>query len=83
MTTQEEMEYFNTRDASEWSLLGFLEWRSQFSDFSNKTAEHGVFYSLVKKIINEGGNKSEAARKAITNLRVRISLFFCYTVQVG
>ncbi|CAG8611577.1 12498_t:CDS:2 [Dentiscutata heterogama] len=50
----DKMEYFNKTHPNNWSLLGYLEWRANFADFSNKVREHSVFFDLVKKISDEG-----------------------------
>ncbi|CAG8596304.1 13190_t:CDS:2, partial [Acaulospora morrowiae] len=57
----DKMEYFDKTDTSNWSLLGYLRWRLNFSDFSNKLHEHRVFFDLVKDICDEGGERGERA----------------------
>ncbi|CAG8791666.1 6474_t:CDS:2, partial [Dentiscutata erythropus] len=53
-TKTDKMEYFNKTHPNNWSLLGYLEWRANFADFSNKVREHSIFFDLVKKISDEG-----------------------------
>ncbi|KAF0477867.1 hypothetical protein F8M41_024177 [Gigaspora margarita] len=56
------MEYFNKTHPNNWSLLGYLEWRANFADFSNKLREHSIFFDLIKKISAEGGARGEMAK---------------------
>ncbi|CAG8766126.1 18283_t:CDS:2, partial [Dentiscutata erythropus] len=57
------MDYFNKTDPKCWSLLGYLQWRSDLADFASKTYEHSVFIDIIrKKSLYQVGAEGEAAR---------------------
>ena len=69
------MEYFNQTQPKDWSLLGYLKWRLNFADFSNKLYEHSVFFDLVKKISNESGARGEMAKSIWKDFKVIFFIF--------
>ncbi|CAG8815640.1 15748_t:CDS:10, partial [Gigaspora margarita] len=46
------MNYFEEVELSDWSFVSFLEWRSRFSDFSDKEVEHSSWKALLINISN-------------------------------
>lgn len=75
---QGKTDYFDTTDPNKWSLVGFLKWRIQFPDFSDKKFEHNSFTQLLKTIANGDGRNRKEAQKLLKNLEVRflILIFF-------
>ncbi len=67
------MEYFNQTDPKHWSLLGYLQWRSNFADFSNKMYEHSVFIDIIRKISCQDGEKGKMAKLILKDWQVVIS----------
>jgi len=79
--TQGQICYFDATDPNEWSLVGFLKWRLQLPDFSNKKMEHGTFSYLVKTIANRDGRNRKEAQKLLQNLKVTIAHFMLFTLN--
>lgn len=44
--------YFHESDPLKWSLIDFLNWRLEASDFLSQDKEHGTFRYSVEKIAN-------------------------------
>ncbi|CAG8762457.1 44059_t:CDS:2, partial [Gigaspora margarita] len=62
--------YFEEVELPDWSLVNFLEWRSRFSDFSDKEFEHSAWKTLLKKISNTssyGDSKMTKAQELLSN----------------
>ncbi len=58
------MEYFNQTDPKYWSLSGYLQWRFNFADFSNRTYEYSVFIDIIRKISCQDGEEEEEGKMA-------------------
>ena len=55
--------YFEQVDSQQWSLINFLNWRSQrYSGALNRDKEHGTFKCLLQNIVN--GKNTDRAKKA-------------------
>ncbi|RHZ83614.1 hypothetical protein Glove_89g46 [Diversispora epigaea] len=64
MNIQQREVYFKKTDPSQWSLISFLRWRSQFSDFSSASIEHSAWKKLLEDISNNvRDSASQRAKK--------------------
>ena len=70
--------YFKEFKSSEWILIGFLRWRSQFTDFSNTQLEHSAWKTLLKNIASSANVYEESARlkakELLSSFKVKIFL---------
>ena len=62
--------YFEEIEPSDWSLIimSFLNWRSKFTDFSEKKFKHSAWKSLLKDITSSSLYGDSAVKKAQLNL---------------
>ncbi|CAG8555424.1 10637_t:CDS:10 [Funneliformis caledonium] len=69
--------------SSEWTLIGFLRWRSQFTDFSNTQLEHSAWKTLLRNIASSV--YEESARLKVEELlsSFKDATVYCWTHLVG
>ncbi|RUS32217.1 hypothetical protein BC938DRAFT_476007 [Jimgerdemannia flammicorona] len=62
--------YFNETEISKWSLPDFLEWNLGRIT-RNKTAQHGAFFALLKRItLDEDNARAKKAQELINDWKV-------------
>jgi hypothetical protein len=71
--------YFHETDPIRWSLIDFLEWRLEASEFLSNDKEHGTFKYSVEKIANiwKDEIRVQKAQEILDNWNVGI--FLCLT----
>ena len=71
--------YFHETDPLKWSLIDFLKWRLEASDFLSKDKEHGTFKYSVEKSANIWKDEInvQKAQEILDNWKV--SIFSCLT----
>jgi hypothetical protein len=68
MEQESGFSYFNEAEPFEWSLIGFLEWKSKTSHILDKNREHSAFKSFLQNIANDKNNtKSQRAQELLDN----------------
>jgi hypothetical protein len=77
-----ESSYFQKTNPFEWSLIGFLEWRSENSVLKSCNKEHGAFRSLLQNIVaeDEDNIRTRKAQELLNNWQVLY--FFCVHAQL-
>jgi len=68
--------YFTETEPSEWSLIGFLEWKSRTTHPMYRSKEHSAFKSFLQNIANDKKNtNAQRAQKLLDNWKVCIFIF--------
>ena len=79
MEQESGFNYFIETEPFEWSLIGFLEWKSKTPHLLDRSKEHSAFKYFLQNIANDKNNtNAQRAQKLLDNWKVCTFIFFWF-----